>query len=280
MSPSVLRQTFPLTMADGARAELLIHRPVASPRACLLWIPALGVAARHYDLLAYGLAERGIAVGVHEWRGHGSSDRRAGRACDWGYRELIGDDLPCGLDALREAFPGVPIHVGGHSLGGQFACLLAATTAHPLSGIALVASGAPYWRNFKPWVYLAYAFAPVLARLCGRLPGHRIGFGGNEARGVVADWARSGRTGRYAAPGLDVDLEAALHAQAAPVSAWVMRDDWLAPASSLAFLLDKMPNARRAIHALSPDDIDGIRADHFAWMKSPGALAMRIADAL
>ena len=36
----------------------------------------------------------GVAVVMHEWRGIGSSDRRAGRRCNWGYRELLQDDLP------------------------------------------------------------------------------------------------------------------------------------------------------------------------------------------
>ncbi|MDF3981836.1 alpha/beta hydrolase [Luteibacter sp. PPL201] len=276
---SVLRQILPLTMADGARAELRLHRPPDVPRASLLWVPALGVAARHYDAFAQAMATRGIAVGVHEWRGHGSSDRRAGRRCDWGYRELLGDDLPHSAAALRAVLPDRPLLLGGHSLGGQIACLFAAAGAVAPSGLVLVASGAPYWRRFRPWVYLAYVAAPLLARLNGRLPGRRIGFGGNEARGVIADWARSGRTGRYSAKGHPVDLEAALRGQSAPIAAWVLRDDWLAPASSLQFLLDKMPDASRAIHAMTPAAL-GTAADHFAWMTSPAALVERIAAAL
>lgn len=267
-----------LHMADGASADLVLYRPIADERAVLLWVPALGVAARHYEPLALALAAHGVAVAVHEWRGIGSSNRRASRRSDWGYRELLTDDLPTSLRALREAVPSVPLYVGGHSLGGQLATVLASTTSLPLAGLALVGSGSPYWRNFKPWVGLALIAAPLLANLLGWLPGRRIGFGGNEARGVIGDWSRSGRTGRYAGRGIDVDLEAALRAQRAPVLALRLRDDWFGPEASLAFLLGKMPEATRRSEVLGPDDLAGAPADHFAWMKVPAEVARRLAQ--
>lgn len=265
-------------MADGAFADLVLYRPDGDELAALLWVPALGVAARHYEPLALALARRGIAVAIHEWRGIGSSDRRAGRRSDWGYRELITDDLPTSLRALREAMPSVPVYVGGHSLGGQLATLLAATTPWPLAGVALVGSGSPYWRCFKPWVGLALVAAPLLANLVGWLPGRRVGFGGNEARGVIGDWSRTGRTGRYAGRGMDVDLEAALRTQRVPVFALRLRDDWFGPEASLAFLLGKMPDAPRRSEVIAPENLGGAAADHFAWMKVPAEIARRIAQ--
>jgi predicted alpha/beta hydrolase len=267
-----------LRMTDGASADLVLYRPTGKETAALLWVPALGVAARHYEPFALALAAHGIAVAVHEWRGIGSSDRRASRRSNWGYRELLGDDLPASLRALREAVPSVPLYVGGHSLGGQLATVLASITTLPLAGLALVGSGSPYWRNFKPWVGLALVAAPLLANLLGRLPGRRIGFGGNEARGVIGDWSRSGRSGRYAGRGIDVDLEAALRTQRAPVLALRLRDDWFGPEASLAFLLGKMPDAPRHIEVIGPDDLAGAPADHFAWMKVPNDIARRLAE--
>lgn len=271
------REAIALQMADGATADLLVYRAIGEEHACLLWVPALGVAARHYEPLALALNAHGITVGLHEWRGLGSSDRRASRQSNWGYRELLTDDLPTSLRALRAAVPSVPLYVGGHSLGGQLSTLLAATSPLPLAGIALVGSGSPYWRNFKPWVGLALVAAPLLANLVGRLPGRRVGFGGNEARGVIADWARSGRTGRYAGRGIATDLEAALRRQRAPVFALRLRDDWFGPEASLAFLLGKMPEAPRRTEVVTPDDIAGAPADHFAWMKAPAEMARRLA---
>jgi predicted alpha/beta hydrolase len=114
--------------------------------------------------------------------------------------------------------------------------------------------------------------------LCGHLPGRRIGFGGSEARGVAADWARSGRTGRYAAAGMDEDFEQRLGALELPVLAQRLRDDWLGTAASLDWLLGKMPHALHRREQVAPADLGGGAADHFGWMKTPDTIAMRIAE--
>jgi predicted alpha/beta hydrolase len=268
----------PVMAADGARAELQLVEPEAGKASRLLfWLPAMGVPARSYLPLARELAGLGIAVALHEWRGIGSSDRRAGWRSDWGYRELLACDLPASFASARKALPHAACLIGGHSLGGQLASVFA-SIHQDFDAVALVASGAPYWRTFphRRRIYAAYAAAPLLAAAAGHLPGRRIGFGGNEARGVIADWSRSGRSGRYAAEGLDADLEAALATQRKPVLGLRFRDDWLVPASSLAWLLDKMPAAPRTLRVVSPADPGNPVADHFAWMKTPGAVAAAI----
>ncbi|CAM5467945.1 Alpha/beta hydrolase OS=Rhodanobacter lindaniclasticus OX=75310 GN=B1991_01140 PE=4 SV=1 [Rhodanobacter lindaniclasticus] len=200
----------PATAADGARCELLAVLPAGRWQHLLYWMPAMGMPARHYLPLAQALADRGIAVVLHEWRSIGSSDRRAGRGCNWGYRELLQDDLPAGMAVVRQRWPQARRWLGGRSLGGQLGLLFASLHPHEFAGLLLVASGAPYWRRFRHgWLIgVAYALAPLLADLVGHLPGRRIGFGGNEARGVIADWARSGRSGRYAAAGMAQDSSA------------------------------------------------------------------------
>lgn len=258
---------------DGHEALLLARVPDA-PRATLLWLPALGVAARHYLAFAEALAVHGIAVFLHEWRGNGSSNRRAGRACDWGYRELFADIAAseCAIDAHA---PGLARIVGGHSLGGQLACCRLALAPRSAGALWLVASGAPYWRSFPSparwWLPLAYQFLPWLADRRGALPGRSVGFGGNESRGVIRDWARTALAGRYAAAGMEFDFERALAAVDVEARAVVMSRDWLAPPGSLRFLLGKMPAVRARIatlEAIAP----GIAADHFGWLKAPDAV--------
>jgi predicted alpha/beta hydrolase len=267
--------------ADDGHRWSLIARVPAQPVATLLWLPALGVAARHYLPFAEALAARGVAVFLHEWRGHGSSNLRAGRRCDWGYRELLAIDLPASEAAIASAVSAdVPRILGGHSLGGQLACCRLALAPDAAAALWLVASGSPYWRAFPArtrwWLPLAYRFLPWLARARGALPGRAVGFGGNEARGLIADWARSGLSGRYAARGLDVDLEAALHSVAAPVSAVSFDQDWLGPESSLRFLLSKLGGV--PAHIISIDGAAlGLPANHFAWMKRPDAVATALA---
>ena len=234
-TPSAIRsQDIPVRGDDGHAWSLLARIP-EQPSASLLWLPAMGVAARHYLPFAEALAARGIAVFVHEWRGNGSSSLRADHAHDWGYRELLASDLPASEAAIEAATPGIPRILGGHSLGGQLACCRLGLAPDSARTLWLVAGGAPYWRAFPTptrwWLPLAYRFTPWLANRCGALPGRRIGFGGQEARGVFKT------------------------------------DDWLAPVSSLRFLLSKLPRSTPNIVSLGAEP--GRHADHFSWMRQP-----------
>ena len=270
----------PAVAADGHRAMLQARVPEA-PRATLLWLPGMGIAARHFLPFAEALAARGIAVFVPDWRGIGSSSLRAGRGVDWGYREVLALDLPAYEAAIAAALPGLPRIVGGHSLGGQLACCRLAIAPASATALWLVASGIPHWRAFPArtawWLPTAYQAMRSIAALCGKLPGRRIGFGGEEARGLIRDWTASGLTGRYAAAGLDLDLEAALAAVAVPIRAVAMRHDWLAPDSALRGLLAKMPHAPARVVKLA-EAAPGVAADHYAWMKQPGASVRALLD--
>jgi predicted alpha/beta hydrolase len=270
----------PMTSKDGAHSELIVTQPQDYPRDVIYWLPALGVPAKYYVPLAEAFAAHGIAMALHEWRGIGSSDRRAGRRCDWGYRELLEADIPVGVTEAKTRWPEAKLWMGGHSLGGQFACLYASLHPHDVAGIALIASGAPFWRCFprRALIRCAYSLASPLARLVGHLPGRRIGFGGNEARGLIADWSYSGLTGRYRAKGMDVDIERRLAELDVPLLALRLRDDWLVPQASLDWLLDKMPKAPRRVDIVLPDCLAGQPADHFTWMKEPDALATQLAE--
>lgn len=269
---------------DGHQSALIARIPDA-PTASVLWLPALGIAARHYIPFADALAARGVAAFLHEWRGNGSSSARAGGGSDWGYRELLADIAASSAVAAVHA-NGLPRIVGGHSLGGQLACMHAAlatdTTQDAEPAVWLVASGAPYWRAFpRPmrwWLPPSVRFLQWLAQRRGFLPGRRIGFGGNEASGVITDWARTALVGRYTADGLATDIERSLAEFKGDVHAMTFSNDWMAPPSSLRFLLSKLGKARiNEAHFSAPQV--GAAADHYAWMKRPDAVAAWLSEA-
>ena len=271
-------RTVPIETGDGHRFELITCTPDAAQRR-LLWLPAMGVPARHYLPFADALAACGVTVGLHEWRGIGSSSLRAGRSSDWGYRELLAD-IAQSEAALQACAPGVPGILGGHSLGGQLACCHLALHPDAAQTLWLVASGAPYWRAFPPRMRYAlpplYRFMAWLAQVRGVLPGRRLRFAGNESRGVIGDWTRTGLRGRFAATGIG-DLDAAMAQVQVPVRAAWLHDDWLAPRSSLEFLLSKL--GRGSTPTIEGFDTPalGTAADHFAWMREPAAIAAWLA---
>lgn len=277
--PPASTRLVPIQAADGARVELMLDVPEQA-RLGLLWIPALGMPARQYRLLAQALNAQGVAVARHEWRGIGSSSLRAGRDRNWAYRELLAD-LDDSLAAARAAAPGLRWVAGGHSLGSQFAAMLFALRPDAIDGLVVVAGGTPYWRNFPGFTRLAirtlFAIAPALGALHGHFPGRRFRFAGNEARGVIRDWTRTGLSGRYAPQDVAVDIEAAFARRRGPLLGLWLDDDWLTPRASFEALLGKFPDADIERVTLAATDFTGIRADHFGWLQQPVAIATAIA---
>ncbi|MEO6366020.1 MAG: alpha/beta fold hydrolase, partial [Luteimonas sp.] len=190
-------------------------------------------------------------------------------------------DIPASQAIVGNTCPDLPAIIGGHSLGGQLACCRLALSPTSANGLWLVASGSPYWRAFPaPIRYglpLVYRFLPWLARRRGALPGRVIGFGGNEACTLIGDWARTALSGRYAATGVTEDLDTAMARIDVPARAVVLSDDWLAPASSLQFLLSKLPRAATSTATLDMQALH-TAADHFAWMKQPDAVVAHLTE--
>jgi predicted alpha/beta hydrolase len=85
---------------------------------------------------------------------------------------------------------------------------------------------------------------------------------------VIADWARSGRSGRYTPSGMPRDLDQRMAHVDLPVLAIQFSDDPFGPASSLQGLLAKLRSAKATVRTLASDEL-GVRADHFSWMREP-----------
>lgn len=268
----------PVNADDGHRFELieLGEREAADT---LLLIPGMGIPARHYIEFGRALDASGHRVLIHEWRGIGSSSLRAARNCNWGYRELLQSDLAAAVAAARDSAPDARIWLAGHSLGGQLACIAAARASQTVAGVAVIASGAPYFAAYPGrmrWTLrIIFRLFPALAGLVGYFPGRRLGWGGNEARGVISDWARTGRTGRYDLPTLDFNAEAALAGLDCPLLVLRMLDDSWVPQGSVDRLVAKMPRGRTEQRGIERDR-QGRRADHFNWLKVPAASAAEV----
>lgn len=264
----------PVNTADGHRFEL-IHIPSDSAGEPLLFLPGMGLSARQYIDFARPLADSGIDVFIHEWRGVGSSNVRAARRSDWGYRELLEVDLAASIAAITERTGHEGLILGGHSLGSQFACMLAALNPDSCRALVLIAGGSPYWRQFgigmKLVMLSVIAGFPLIATLRGHYPGKRLGFAGREAKGVILDWTRSAWTGRYRPRGIGSDLESAMAEVRAPVLAINMADDWFVPDDSLRWLTRKL-QADKVTHMTMEGDEEE-KADHYRWMKQPRRIA-------
>lgn len=257
--------------------------PGAADKPVVTLLPALGVAARFYDKLAGTLSERGLNVAVMEQRGQGDSTLRPGRRHNWGFAEVLDNDLPALLAWVEAQRPGAPLYLMGHSLGGHFAAITAGRFAERISGLVLVATGSPWWRAFvgadgplnDKSVRRLIRLIPPANLVFGYFPGERIGFGGNEARGIMSDWRTLAKTNRYRARGLAEDLDAAVAGYTGPVLAVRLADDALAPPASVQAVTDKFRSARLSQQVISAEQL-GDRADHFRWARQAGLVADQV----
>jgi predicted alpha/beta hydrolase len=278
-APPVSTSTLPVISADGSRFDLILTAP-ADARIWVYWCPAMGVTARQYRVFADAVAQAGIGIAAHEWRGAGSSDRRASRRSNWGYRELL-DDIDAGVAVLRGARAVERLVIGGHSLGAQVGMLALARNPALADAVLVIASGMPWWRTYVLWqqplIFAVFAWFRALSALCGWFPGRRVGFAGDEARSVVRDWARSGMSGHYRPDRVEGDLDSALNTLKVPGFALHLHDDRLVPQRSFDELRSRLSAARWTALQLRQQDFQSRLATHFSWMKEPGPVVAPLA---
>lgn len=124
-----------LRTADGQ--ALALREWLATPAAPLAVVHithGLGEHAGRYAHVAQRLNALGFAVRAHDHFGHGlSSGARGGLPNEL---RLI-DDLAPLIDDARKAFPGLPVVLLGHSMGGLVAASFVARRVRPVDALVL-----------------------------------------------------------------------------------------------------------------------------------------------
>ncbi len=127
---------------EGARGQSIYYRywtPETAPRGVILLVHGAGEHGDRYQYFAGRCCNAGLAVAALDHVGHGKSDG------DYGHMERFEDHLD-NLDSFRQQvaqdFPGQPLVLVGHSMGGLIsACYLLEHQAHfaacALSGPAI-----------------------------------------------------------------------------------------------------------------------------------------------
>lgn len=216
-----------------------------------------------------------------EQRGLGASSLRPSRDSTWGFAEVMHDDLPVVLDWVRQQAPDQPLYLIGHSLGGHYATMASGLYADRIDGVVLAACGSPWIEAYdgatRDQIGQLVEAIPVLHEQHGYYPGGQVGFGGDEARGVMDDWRHLARTNRYRLDGDDTSVATRVAAYSGPVLMVRMADDDFAPERAVAAGVARFTARRPDERVLTADDIGGA-ADHFGWARRPKAVVDVIAD--
>ncbi len=135
------------------------HDTVDKPNAAILMIHGLGEHAGRYNELAERFTKAGIVFRAFDLPGHGSSGGRRGTMPElsrvYSIIEILTEDL-------KNEFPGVPVILYGHSLGGGLLLNMLITFRPEIAG-AVVTS---------PWLKLAETPPPIkvgIARIMGKI---------------------------------------------------------------------------------------------------------------
>jgi predicted alpha/beta hydrolase len=243
----------------------------------ILVLPALGAPARIYRGLADALATLGCSGAVLEWPGTGAHPLRASRDHDWGYRQLLEEQVLPAIAKLGRATDAAPqpVVLLAHSLGAHVALLARSRHANKMHSVIVIASGSPFYRVFKfparqALLYLVAA-VKLSTNLLGYFPGHRLGFAGREPRSLMREWARFAKTGILTVDGQSglggkpPEVENASSNRTAPVHALCLAGDVYAPREATVHLLSCAGIPATAIEQLSGPGMRG----HFDWLRAP-----------
>ena len=125
-----------LVADDGTALYLQGYREAGSAEAVVLVVHGLRDHGGRYAGLARSLAKRGWPTYALDLRGHG---RSAGPRAWTSRFERYVDDVALAVEAVREAEPGAPLFLLGHSMGGVIAALYAERPDARIDGLILSA---------------------------------------------------------------------------------------------------------------------------------------------
>lgn len=267
-------------VSNGKGYDVPIHSAFTDGPTFVI-LGALATPASFYEPLAAELTGRGWSVAAIEQRGLGASNLRPSREHTWGFADVVHDDLPVALDWVRRQAPDQPLYLLGHSLGGHYATIAAGLYAEGIDGVVLPACGSPWVEAYddptRARIRQLIEAIPVLHEQHGYYPGAEVGFGGDEARGVMDDWRHLARTNRYRIAGDDTTIATQVAAYDGPVLMVRMADDDFAPERAVAAGMARFTARRPTERVLDADDIGG-PADHYGWARRPTAVVDVIED--
>src|SRR5512133_1011969 len=134
---------FSIKLSNGMVLRGIVQSPGENARAMIILVHGLGEHIKRYSHWIEMFNNEGIGfVGV-DMPGHGRSPGRRGHIASFA---LISEMIDILVDTSRKTFPGIPLYIYGHSLGGGLVLNYLVRTNPRVSG-AIVTS---------PWLKLSF----------------------------------------------------------------------------------------------------------------------------
>jgi alpha-beta hydrolase superfamily lysophospholipase len=123
---------------DGRELFFQSWEPEGAPRAVIAIVHGGFEHSGHYGFLVDSLVDKGFALAGLDLRGHGKSKGKRGHIMAW---NELREDMGSYLSKLQKEFPGRPLFLFGHSVGGTIALDYALRRSPALAGVILSGAG-------------------------------------------------------------------------------------------------------------------------------------------
>jgi len=284
-APSAGPESVAVRAADGYALGAFVWRHsegAGLTRSVVIVNAATSVRCSYYAAFAEFLFNEGFDVVTYDYRGIGASRPRSLRGFEASWSDWGSLDFEAMLQYAQRAFPGQPIDVVAHSIGGFVIGF--ARSSDRIRRIVTVGAQHAYWRDYAPekryrMLVKWHWFMPALTALVGYFPGRRLGWLEDTPRGVVRDWSRAGRRFVPAARGKGSRAEwQALMRPFASVTAAILAlsvtDDEFGTAPATERLLGYFPRSQATHLRIAPQSVAQARIGHFSFFHGRHAASL------
>lgn len=224
--------------------------------------PATATPQGFYRAFAQFAAAAGLVVVTYDYRGTGLSGEPRSHS-EIRMRDWIEQDIPAAARWAAENYPELPHYAIGHSVGGHGLALNYGTGS--LTRAAIVSCHVAATRTIEPWTKRARVFlvlnvlGPMLSRVCGYMPGRKLGLGEDIPAAAMREWGVWTRNPRYFFDDPSMNAAGRCAGLEVPVLALGASDDpWASPAQ-MDVLAGFLTNSHVHRRTVTPSEL-GLKA--------------------
>ncbi len=265
-SNSIIVEHKALYTADGVALTATTYGGSEPADMTVLMLPGIGVPQRAFRHVATWFAERRARCVTVDYRGMGDS-RTPGGVATASLSTWARNDAVTALEYAESSWS-EPVMLLGHSFGGQIVGL--AEAFQRVRAAVFIGSqfGQPrHWDGWQRFGLASYWFLilPTLCALFRELPSWS-GPAGRLPRGVAREWSRWGRSRDWYLSS-QPEAEVLLRRFSAPLMAYSIRDDSIAPPRAVSALLERFSVTEAERRDVTPDELGLTRIGHVGLLR-------------
>jgi len=154
--------------SDGVSIFTQTWQPQSKPRAIVCIIHGLGEHSSRYEHVAHYYQKHNYLVTAMDLRGHGRSGGQRGHSPSF---EIVLTDLAQFISQIENTYPGLPVFMYGHSLGGLLTINFALRNLNHVKGFIVTSPNLAIAQKVAPWKLtlgkIFYSLLPTLSMPSG-----------------------------------------------------------------------------------------------------------------